>query len=260
MSKGSLLNIKKRIGSVQSINGMSKALELVSSAKFKKMQQQALMYKDFVDALSDIFTATLPEKLGQGSIYIVIGSDQGMNGSFNTNVYRALIGTKISGEIIVFGSKAREVLNKKKISYTYLDLKNYNEEVDQLSQKVSNAIFKGEVGSVKVLYTKYSKGRLNVVEEEFLSKQDVADFEYEPSAKKIYSSTLDFYIKHRILETIVSSIVSDNYSRMVAMKNAYDNSKDLIESLQLKMNKERQSLITQEILEVVNGAEGMGGF
>lgn len=253
MSRGSLISLKNRIHGIDTISSISKVMELISSMNFKK-------YKNIIDradmraeASKDIFKNLKYDYKGN-KVNIIISSSKGMCGAYNSNIYKKINEDKLEN-ILVVGKKAEEYLGRKQISFT-----SYSDNIEGMIDNLVSKILNYEIAEVNIIYTQYSHSKTKVLKEKiFPIEHKEKEIHYDQSSKDIFVKGIKIFLSSIINRSIVHSMVSENFSRMVSMKSANKNAIELIDRLKISYNKKRQSIITQEMLEVVNGAEQIEG-
>jgi F-type H+-transporting ATPase subunit gamma len=275
--------IKHRKESVKNTKQITKAMQLVAASKLRKAQEAAIGPKDFVatakellaslawhpDAMSNpLFTApNTPNKLT-----IVVSSDRGLAGAYNTNVLKAFASTLQqtgggTNYVISVGKYAsRFVARLKNIE----SLGAYEQDMSGLDVDIVQPILKtmlksfdeGNVSSVTVIYTRFiSTIKQEVIIEPLLpinkSKVKVSDRTFEPNAEAVFEKAVTRILEAQMLQYMLEARASEQASRMIAMKNATDNASELIDDLTLMYNNARQAKITQELAEISAGAEAI---
>lgn len=294
MSSG-VTSLKRRIGSVKNTRQITKAMELVAASKMRRAQEFAINSRAFKDEarlligqLSGVSDVKLDSLFNtrpiKNEMLIVISSDRGLAGAYNANIFKALIGVvnenkskKINTKIVTIGRQAGNFVAKlsgvdhASAHLTLGDHPNTDTVVNILEDMVKQYLDK-EIDSVKVVYTQFiSNIRQDVVtstlvpyvidsddkatEIKELSPLEVAFF--EPSVEAIIESTAERLIEAQLWQALLESVASEHSMRMMAMKNASDNAGDIIDDLTLEFNTARQAAITQEIAEIVGGAEAV---
>ncbi|QSF13835.1 ATP synthase F1 subunit gamma [Mycoplasma sp. Mirounga ES2805-ORL] len=287
----SLQNIKGRIGAVNSIKKITHAMELVATSKLKRAKeeyQNVFSYEEKVKTtISKIFKYIDKEELD--SIYqekidnpkvlnIIITADLGLAGSYNSNVIKlAKISIKPSDKLILLGVKGINTFenhNKDQIISQYKISENQNADllVENIVKQCYELYENKEIDIFNVIYTKYIN---NLIQEECKEQlfpidyaeikkiaendnsQKIKVLEFEPSAHVVFNESIPFYLNAKLSLMLASSRLSELASRRNAMETATDNANDLINDLQLDYNRKRQSNITQELNEIVSGAESV---
>ena len=281
-----LKNIRSQIKSVTSIQKVTKAMKMVAAAKLRKSQEnmeKARPYSErlkelIVELLQDVNRNSMPLLTKRNSInkygFVVVTADRGLAGSFNTNIIKKAeqeikqVG-KENAELFCLGKKGFEHFSKRdyKINENYTDFwtnLNYNKTID-VGRDIINAYLNQEVDSIKVIYNYFKnvgsqKVLLdNLLPLEFDKKTEALyqDVIYEPSKTEIVKSLVPKYFNTQIWQYLLESFASEQAARMLAMENATENAKDMINDLNLEFNKARQTAITTEMLEIVGGAEAL---
>ena len=280
-----LKDIRNRIKSVKSIEQVTKAMKMVAAAKMRRAQEnmeQARPYSSRImkliqSLLPDIDRSLLPEleiRDINRVLFIVITSDRGMAGAFNTNVLK-IAQSKIDEypiediDIICIGKKASAYFKNKEYNIidNYIDFWNdldYNFAMNLGSQLVKH-FTNNKVDSVECIYNKF----VNVAKQEIISDQllpltieeedeiNTEDRLYEPSKEVVVSTLVPRFLNTQIWQYLLESFASEQAARMLAMENATTNAQDMIKDLTLQFNKARQTAITTEMLEIVSGAEAL---
>ena len=270
----SLQEIKNRINSIKTTKKITKAMKLIASAKLKSSRKNLEAFNEYANSIEKIFnevnTYYLNEKekiFSSKTLFIVITSDIGLCGSYNTNVINLLLkNLNINDKIIIFGNKGISNLKNRKINTT-LDIPNIGDVVDYekvlLTTKKALILYnENKVGRIKIIYTKFINSinfnpyvkKLLPIENVEKNIKDDSVFEFEPNPKVILKNMIPLYLSSSINKFLIESKVSEMASRRMAMENSTENAKELIEQLNLAYNRVRQSKITQEIIEIVAGS------
>lgn len=278
MGAAGLIEIKRRLKSVQSTMKITKAMGLVATSKLRKSRKELSDINEYaeiamqnlksvagiVDENLDIpyFSKNDSEKI----LYIIITSDSGLCGGYNNNVvsyFNSLVEDKNNVEIINVGSRGSSYLSR--LSYStiaeYVDIPDLPtiKEVKTVYEKALNLFITGEVSEVRVVYTEFESPIKQVPKYEVLlpvekeGEQDTL-FDVEPNIEEVITNLLDIYLKGKLRKIMLSAKCSEQSARMSAMDTAAGNAKDIIDNLNLKYNRIRQAAITQEISEIVGGA------
>lgn len=279
MSLG-IIATKRRIKSVNSTKKITKAMELVSTSKLKRCRdafdknsvytsETLELVQEVLANVKNVDNQYLVKKDIKSKLYIVITSNLGLCGGYNANVY-SLVKDNVDLEndyLITLGSKGNSYFNKRGYNIVH----SINEETTGLEQEASKQIAlkalemftNGSVGEVHIIYTKFVNSltfraedlKLLPVEVE---KKEVSgptqELMIEPDANEVLNELLPFYFNSVIYGSLIESHVSEQASRRTAMENATDNAEEISGKLLIQYNKARQSAITQEITEVVAGA------
>ena len=281
-----LKNIRSQIKSVTSIQKVTKAMKMVAAAKLRKSQEnmeKARPYSErlknlIADLIHDVDRSVMPlleKHSGNNKIgFVVVTGDRGLAGSFNTNIIKkaekeiAKIG-KENAELFCIGKKGYEHFFKRdyRIVNHYKDFwvnLNYNQAIN-IGNDIISAYVNKKIDSVQVIYNYFKNvGSQELIHEnllplDFAKNKDAknSDIIYEPSKAEIVKSLVPKYFNTQIWQYLLESFASEQAARMLAMENATENAKDMINDLNLEFNKARQTAITTEMLEIVGGAEAL---
>lgn len=276
---------KRRIRSVSSTKKITKAMELVATSKLKKTKNRYEEVKAYTEEIMNMVGSILSKKIDTNceylkannsdkTLYIVVTSSLGLCGGYNANIYKEVL-HEVPLEnslLIVLGSKGCSYFKNRgyNIIESYLEDSTGNEY--EISRRVSrialSKFINKEVGKIKLVYTRYVNSvtfqplivdllpvtKPHVFEQEVKNKIH-KDTLFEPDATTILDTLIPMYFESSLYGKFVECHVSEQASRRMAMENASDNADEIIEQLQLQYNKARQSAITQEITEVVAGAD-----
>ena len=275
--------IKTRIKSVESTKQITKAMELVSSSKFRKAKERAESARPYFNTLyntvQDIAKNTsnsrnvfLKERKVNNVCYIVIAGDRGLAGGYNSNILKAVIAhNKLgTGKVITVGKKAKESLSKR--GYEVIDYiesveKCVYEDANRVAQAAMEAYKNGEVDEVNLVYTEFISAlsqepkivkllpvTIDNTNTEKEVKKGKAAVQYLPSADAVLEYVLPKYVSGSVYGAIAESFASEQAARRTAMESATDNANEMISKLELVYNRARQAAVTQEISEIVGGA------
>ena len=280
-----LKDIRNRIKSVQSIQQVTRAMKMVAAAKLRKSQERMEQARPYAQRLEEIIQSLLPsvdrnmlDLLDVRDVkrlaFVVVTSDRGLAGSFNTTIIKkaekevASIGQD-KCELYCIGRKGRDHFKKRdyQIVEDYIEFwndLNYSDAIE-IGQGVIQRFLSKEVDEIRVVYNYFpSVGSQKTIVETLLpltfSKTDSdqsADRIYEPSKEEIVTSLVPRHLNIQMWKYLLESYASEQAARMVAMENATENSGEMIRDLQLQFNKARQASITTEMLEIVGGAEAL---
>ncbi|WZL73617.1 ATP synthase F1 subunit gamma [Clostridiaceae bacterium 35-E11] len=279
-------DIKRRIKSVNSTKQITKAMELVSSAKLRRARERVEKTRPYFNTIKntvqDIFSSAvglkhkyLQEREIKKSCYIVITADRGLCGGYNINAIKTAVADiedKEAVSVITVGQKARDYFRARQYNLDgeFLNISE-NPSYDH-AKKISNLVLqlyeKEMVDQVYLVYTQFVSTisqkpqmiRLLPMQQEQKEKAKDEKFEfvaYEPSPEELLDYIVPKYIESTIYGALVESSASEQGARRVAMESATDNAEEMIEDLTLNYNRARQAAITQEIAEIVGGAEAL---
>lgn len=278
-------DIKRRIKSVTSTRQITKAMELVSTAKLKrartKLDASKPYFSRILNSITEIMINTkgirhpfLDSREVNNTLYIVITGDRGLAGGYNSNICKLVeqsVVNKTSTKLITIGSKGRDYFKAR--AYDVIDSYIGVSETPsfEIAQEIGNMAIKmycdKEIDEIKVVYTEFISTisyepkvltLLPVVledEEEIEEDKELVIYRYEPSPEAVFEYLVPKYINSLIYGVCIESSASESGSRRVAMESATDNAEEMIDDLQLIYNRVRQAAITQEISEIVAGAD-----
>ena len=279
-------DVKRRIKSVESTMQITKAMQLVASSKMRKAKERAEAVHPFFEGvfqvMADIsrdheFTSVFTKKKFKNSVLlIVIAGDRGLAGGFNSNVLKlakrkAEEITESGGEAVIMaiGKKAVEYFEKRefKLIEGFPQIAEGIELVDamMIANKVIEKFKIGDFDAVELVYTTFVSVmtqepqhlRILPVENlEYLGKKHPMTI-YDPSPEEVFDSLIPEYMGGMLYSAIVDSFASEQAARRTAMESASDNASEMIEKLSLLYNRARQAQITDEIIEIVSGAEAL---
>lgn len=285
---GEMQDIKRRVRSVTSIEHITNAMRLVSSAKLRRAKstfEGAQEYFHYViDSIQEIFhnSSEIPQKyLRQedreikNTCYIIVTSNRGLAGSFNTNVIkeaeRIMNSNRDGSYIVAIGSKGKEYFSKRgyEIIAEYMrPPENISFlESHQISSPIIDLYNQEKIDEVVIIHTSFiSSLEQRVISETLLPFDAVHDpnilsyekqVEYEPSTEEVFNYLVPKFVEIMIYGSIIESATCEHASRRIAMENATDNAKSMIDDLNLFYNRARQAAITSEITEIVSGADAL---
>jgi F-type H+-transporting ATPase subunit gamma len=279
MSLG-IIATKRRIKSVNSTKKITKAMQLVSTSKLKRCRdifdknsvytsETLKLVQEVLKNVKDVDNQYLIKKDIKSKLYIVVTSNLGLCGGYNANVL-SLVKDKVDVEndyIITLGTKGNSFFNKRNYKISYSEEEETTGHEQEISKKVAlkalEMFTNNEVGEVHIIYTKFVNSLtfkacdlllLPVEIEEKEVSGPTQELVIEPNADEVLNELLPFYFNSVIYGSLVESHVSEQASRRTAMENATDNAEEISGKLLIQYNKARQSAITQEITEVVAGA------
>jgi len=285
-----LKEIRNRISSVSSTMQITSAMKMVSAAKLKKAQDAITTMRPYADKQTELLqslSATLDGDIGSDYtadrevkkvLLVAISSNRGLAGAFNSNIVKSslsLINETYKGKQVDFftlGKKANDVLNKEQtIIENNIEIFDYltYENNSQIAEKLMNLFTDGTYDKIILIYNKFKNAATQIImNEQFLpivsnqeldEKVEVSDYIFEPSKEKIVEELIPKSLKMQLFKALRDSSASEHGARMTAMHKATDNATELRDALTLQYNKARQASITNEILEIVGGAEALAG-
>ncbi len=281
-----LKEIRNRIASVSSTMQITSAMKMVSAAKLKKAQDAITAMRPYSDKLTELLQSLSASLEGDaGSVYaenrevnkvlvVAITSNRGLCGAFNTNIIKQstlLANQTYAGkqvEFMAIGKKANDILKKK-----FTVIENHSEIYDDLTfdnvaaiaEELMALFTNGSYDKIEIVYNKFKNAATQIImTEQFLPIVPVsgaevsnADYIYEPSKFEIVEQLIPKSLKTQLYKSIRDSFASEHGARMTAMHKATDNATEMRDQLKLTYNKARQAAITNEILEIVGGAEAL---
>ncbi len=283
-----LKEIRSRITSVSSTMQITSAMKMVSAAKLKKAQDAITAMRPYADKLTELLQNLSANLDGDGGsryaetrevkkvLVVSISSNRGLCGAFNSNIVKqsiSLAQEKYAGkqvDFVTIGKKANDLLRKR-----FTIVSNHNsvfddltfEAVAQIAEALMQRFAEGQYDRIDLVYNHFKNAATQkVMAEQFLPIQppaekaaSTADYIYEPSEVEIVSQLIPKALKTQLYKAIRDSFASEHGARMTAMHKATDNASELRDQLKLTYNKARQAAITNEILEIVGGAEALAG-
>ena len=288
---GNLKEVRTRIASVSSTQQITSAMKMVSAAKFRRAQNAIVSMRPYDKQLSDIirdinvedgvdtpYHAVRDEKK---VLLVVVTSNKGLCGAFNSNIikeanarikhYQQKAGVDLS--MITIGKRASEFFSKHTtlVKSTFDDVldKPTFDNVAAIAEDIMNRFCDKEYDKVEIIYNKFKNSLTQILStEQFLpvmpdTKKDEnkvqSDYIFEPSKQEILKEMIPLSLRSQFYRVVLDSLASEHGARMTAMQKATDNATELLKELKLTYNKARQSAITNEIIEIVSGAEALNG-
>ena len=287
-------DIRRRIKSVKNTAQITKAMQMVAAAKMRKAQQAALVGRPYAALLNVMMAEASTGTVGfshplmearpvKKRAVIVVSSDRGLCGGLNGNLFREVV--KLDKNTTIFvtaGRKAAQFIARTKRSlaaeFTYKDTPQYA-EARAISKAVQAMFLKGEVDAVDILYPRFintlmqqpqmvpflpigklsaATAGINAPKEELETHNTPDVYEFEPDEKTVLGELLPHSLNFQMHQILLETKASEQSARMVAMKNATDNAKQIIKDLTLEYNKLRQANITKELLEITTAQMALG--
>ncbi|HNY36294.1 MAG TPA: ATP synthase F1 subunit gamma [Candidatus Pacearchaeota archaeon] len=290
-----LKEVKAKIGSVKNISEITSAMETFSALKMKKTQKRFSESKSFAEEMARVLknmrkdlkehkSVFFEERPVKNILVCVVASDRGFCGSFNAGILKfadkeiAKIREEGEVEIMPIGKKAvKHYLKKERIRYSFSGVGDYWEfkQTKEISDFLIKSFLENKYQKVYIFYTHFqssfiqkpSLAQLFPMEdktvENFLKKEEEmsgghsANYLLEPSPAVILDEVIPVFVEYLIYQFILSANTSEHSARMMAMRNASDNARDLLEGLRLAYNKARQQQITSEVCEISSTKEAM---
>ncbi len=291
---GNLKEIRVRIASVTSTQKITGAMKLVSAAKLRRAQMSILSLRPYSDKLSEIlqnlstsldsienmplFEARNPENI----VILAITSNRGLCGSFNSNIVKEVMLTAETKypeqfkagkiKIICFGKKGFEQLRKHfeiiSTNDSFVDSPDFS-EIAKVSEKLMQDFITKKIDKVDIVYNQFvNPATQRIIVENYLpisnllpdnSKKINTNYIFEPSKNELLEELIPKIVKVQMYKTLIDSIASEHGARMTSMSKATDNANEILKELKLKYNNARQSSITNELIEIVSGANALDG-
>lgn len=281
-----LKEIRNRINSVSSTMQITSAMKMVSAAKLKKAQDAITAMRPYAEKLTELIQNISSTLEGDAAgvyaeqrevnkvLVVVVTSNRGLCGAFNANVIKAtrtLIDTTYAGknvDVLTIGKKGYDLVGKTETVFAnrsdLFDALTFV-NVEAVAQQIMDAFIEGSYDKVELVYNQFKNAATQIVQtEQFLPLKPIesesnatVDYIYEPSKEEIILNLIPASLKTQLYKAVLDSNAAEHGARMTAMHKATDNAKDLRDQLKLTYNKARQAAITNEILEIVGGAEAL---
>ncbi len=292
-----LKEVRTRIESISSTQQITSAMKMVAASKLRKAQNSILTLRPYAYKLTEILqnlSASLnntdesiysTERDPNNILLIVISSNKGLCGAFNTNIIKkinVLINTKYQSQfksgnlsLFCFGKKASEYFTKRKYPVIESNIEIFDdlsfENTMPFAEKLMQDFATKKYDKIEIIYNQFKNAAVQrIIIEQFLpivspSKDESqtgeieisADFIFEPNKMKIVKELIPKSLKIQLYKTLLDSFASEHGARMTAMHLATDNAQEILKDLKLKYNKARQSAITNELIEIISGAEAL---
>lgn len=293
----SLKEVRSRIASVNSTQQITKAMKMVAAAKLRRAQDAILQMRPYAQKLGEMLgTVSAGAELAGDSPYkrmrpvervllILVTSDRGLCGAFNTNVVKAALGViseryteqarRGNVEILAIGKKGAEAFARRgfKVNTTYIDTFTSLSfgRVRAAAEDAMESFASGKYDVVEIVYNEFKNVATQIIRVEQMlpivstpadtsqSKATNVNYIFEPSEEEIIAELIPKTLKIKLYKAVLESNASEHGARMTAMDKATENAGDLLKELRLIYNRTRQAAITKEILEIVGGAEALAG-
>ena len=281
-----LKEIRNRISSIGSTMQITSAMKMVSAAKLKKAQDAITAMRPYSSKLTELLqnlSATLDGDAGGAYskqrevskvLLVVVTSNRGLCGGFNSSVIKettqniAANYQEVDVDLLTIGKKGNDILSK---SYPVIDARNdifdnlTYDYVSEVAEKMMKLYADGTYDKIEIIYNRFKNAATQIPQvEQFLPIKPIegdtnasADYIFEPSKEKIVLELIPKSLKTQLYKSVRDSFAAEHGARMTAMHKATDNATELRDELLLTYNKARQAAITNEILEIVGGAEAL---
>lgn len=277
--------IRRRIRSVRNISQITRAMEMVSASKMRRAQQRVTASRPYAERIQQVIAdlsalqldaqeltefPLLQQRPIQKSAVVLITPDRGLTGPLNSNILRratryVVDEAGVPVEVVAAGKKGRDFMVRSRqdvvAEFTKLGDNVSLTDLRPITQIVIDDFVSGKVDAVFVVYAKFVntlsqvpevKQVLPIVQPE--GAGEYSDYIFEPSPQAVLQDLLPRFVEIQIYQAMLESIASEHSARMVAMRNASQNAKDLVQDLTLSLNKARQAQITNEVAEIAAGA------
>lgn len=285
-----LKDIRTRITSVGSTMQITSAMKLVSAAKLKRATDSIVQLRPYADKLRELLqnvSSTLEAEVGGALteerevnkvLLVVINSNRGLCGGYNSSIIKkvnALLAGELAGkeiELLTIGKKANDTFSKTQTIYknasSIWDNLNFA-DVAEIADDLVVKFEEGQYDQIRIIYNQFQNAAVQIVQDEqFLpvvleKKEDETnntaelDYIFNPSKEEILKDLIPQTLKTQLFKAVLDANASEHGARMTAMHKATDNASELQKSLKIQYNKARQAAITNEILEIVGGAEAL---
>ncbi len=284
----SLKDIRNRINSVSTTKQITSAMKMVSAAKLKRAQDAITQMRPYANKLEELLI-NLSSSLDSNSenifaqkreiknvLFIAITSNKGLCGAFNSSIIKKIseksksMYAKCNVKVLCIGKKGSDFFQKNSNLFECQHNELFDDltfdNVASIAQTVMNDYVNGKWDKVEIIYNQFKNAAVQlIVDEEYLpikieedrDNKTTTDYIFEPNKKDIVKDLIPKSLKIQLYKTLLDSNASEHGARMTAMHKATDNASDLIYDLKLHYNKARQAAITNEILEIVGGAEAL---
>ncbi len=280
--------IRRRIRSVRNMSQITRAMEMVSAAKLRRAQQRVLASRPYSERLQGVIAdlaalnldaesiaefPLLEQRQVRRSAAIVITPDKGLTGALNSNILRRasryiLTDAGVPVETIAAGKKARDFLirtNQDVVAeFSGMGDNVGLDDIRPIAQVALDDFISGKVDAVFIVFARFVNTLVQTPEVRQIlpiarpeGAGTYTDYIFEPSPTVVLQSLLPRFIEVQIYQAVLESIASEHSARMVAMRNASQNAKDLVSDLTLSLNKARQAQITREVSEIAAGANAL---
>lgn len=285
-----LKDIRNRITSVGSTMQITSAMKLVSAAKLKRATDSIVQLRPYADKLRELLqnvSSTLEAEVGGALteqrevnkvLLVVINSNRGLCGGYNSSIIKkvnALLADELAGkqvELLTIGKKAFETFKKTQEIYknesTIWDNLNFA-DVAEIADDLVEKFTAGDYDQIRIIYNQFQNAAVQIVQnEQFLpvviekadenaTNEAELDYIFNPSKEEILTDLIPQTLKTQLFKAVLDANASEHGARMTAMHKATDNASELQKGLKIQYNKARQAAITNEILEIVGGAEAL---
>ena len=284
-----LRELRRRIKAVQNIERVTSAMRMVASARLRQAQERVLNARPYAQTLERLIAQLLrsegeyahpflrgaddiieeqAEEPAEGRLLIALTGDRGLCGAFNANIVREAMAAE-GAQIAAVGSRGADMLTRRGANVASSRGGIFRElryaHAQEIAAEAAAAFTEGRVGAVDILYNEFRSALVQETRTKRLlpaagaadEEEAAEEFLYEPSQKAILDQLLPKQLETQVWQALLESNAAEQAARMTAMENATKNAKDKIEELRKERNRARQAIITQEIAEIVGGAEAL---
>jgi F-type H+-transporting ATPase subunit gamma len=285
--------IRKRISSVKSTQKITRAMKMVAGARLNRAQQRILAMRPYARqasaVLADAVNALGPEGAAEQHpllarreekrvLLVVISSDRGLCGAFNTNInkraeafWRSRVAAGVEVQLATIGRRGRDYFRRRSAPF-FESFEGVWENLGlaqarRVARSILQPFLRGEVDAIYLMYNEFKSAMTQEVVSlpllplpraaERVSDEPLPEFIFEPNQAAIFERLVPIYIEITLLRALYDSVASELGARMTAMDSATKNARDMISSLTLQYNRQRQAVITTELIEIIAGSEAL---
>ena len=282
-----------RIRAAQKTQQITRTMQMVSASRLKKSHEKLIQSKPYFEKVTELLSHLqntgqdketalshpfLEQQEEKSVALVIVTSDRGLCGAYNTNIISFAEGflekyPEGKAALILIGKKGDDYFKKRRwpIFLKYLDIAGKPDflKISQITDRLTESYLSSQFDAVHLIYTAYRSAlsikpvslQILPLERELSPEKNEGEVKtyLEPSSQEILNSLLPTYIASKIYVSLVEAFTAENSARMIAMKNATDNAKEMIRNLTLLRNKARQAAITKELLEIVTAGEALKG-
>ncbi len=281
--------IRRRIRSVRNMSQITRAMEMVSASKMRRAQQRVVASRPYAERLQTVIAdlsalqidpeemrafPLLEQREVRRSAVLLITPDKGLTGALNSNIIRRasryiLSDAGVPVEVIATGKKGRDFMVRTRqevvAEFTGMGDNPSLEDIRPIAQVALDDFTSGKVDAVHIVFPRFVNTLSQVPEVRQIlpiarpeGAGEYSDYIFEPNPRAVLNDLLPRFVEIQIYQALLESIASEHSARMVAMRNASQNAKDLVSDLTLSYNKARQAMITAEVSEIAAGANALG--
>lgn len=279
--------LRRRIRSIQNTAKITKAMEMIATAKMRRAQENALAGRPYNDKIQQVISDLAAETTGNGPLHpllekrkksnriavVHVTTNRGLCGGLNANMNRLtgnfILQQSVPVTLITIGRKGRDFMHRHqrdlRAEFTKIGDRPKLLDTIPISRIVLDDYTNGYVDQVYIAYPRFltvmaqtpTMEQLLPIEPAPIPKTETTEYIYEPSPQFVLGELLPRYVEMRIYHTILEAIASEQAARMVAMRNATENANEFIDELTMILNKARQEMITTDLLDITGGVESL---